>query len=494
MNLTPDFQEVLPELILLVGGLLLVVFDLLIGERQKHLVWQAALGVVALAAITVFASGQLLQGGSDLFFGAYVVDRFGAGFKLLALAATGAVIALSTTYFERRPALRGEIFYLLVFCGLGLVILGSSNDLILIYLAIELVSLCSYVMAGYLTMDRKSNEASLKYFLYGASASAVMVYGLSLLYGTAGSTRLAAVAQAASPMAYPTSLEITALVLIFAGFGYKLSAAPFHAWAPDVYEGAPTPVTAFLSVGPKLAALAAFVRFLQVGVPTWGDQWVPLVAVLSVLTMFVGNLGALLQTNIKRMLAYSSIAHAGYLLIGVACLGVAGADAEGSWGLSSLIVYAVVYLCMNLGAFAVAIVVGEAVGSDEIDNFAGLSKRAPLLAAAMLIFLLSLAGIPPLAGFAGKLYIFGAAIQSGNLWWLALLGIVNSVIALYYYMNVARAMYLTPPEGDFAPTRDVPVRVVIGATALLTLVLGLMPILYQFAQRAADIFAGTGTL
>ena len=486
MNLTADLARVTPELVLLVGGLLLVVLDLLVHDDQKHLVWQAALGVVVLAAIATLLSGQLLEReASRVFFGVYVLDRFGTAFKLISLACTALVIASATKYFARRPVLRGEIFYLLVFCCLGLVLLGGSSDLVLIYLSIEFVSLTSYVMAGYLTTDRRSNEAALKYFLYGASASAVMLYGLSLLYGAAGSTQLATVARALTSFQGPSTLEVVALVLTFAGFGYKLAAAPFHAWAPDVYEGSPTPVTAFFSVGPKLAGLAVFVRFLEGAVPSWHGEWVPLVAVLATLTMFVGNLGALSQTNIKRMLAYSSIAHAGYLLIGVASVGVLGSADRDSWALSGVILYATVYLFMNLGAFAVAIAVGEATGSDDIEGYAGLAKHAPALAACMAVFMLSLAGIPPLAGFVGKLYVFGAAIQSTRLWWLAALGIVNSVIALYYYMNIVRLMYLAPPGRALEPPRDVPLRLVIGVTAVISLVLGLLPILYQFATGAA---------
>ncbi len=479
---TSDFAFFKPELAIAIGGLLMVILDLAMPDRHKSLIPLAGLAVLAAAATLTVP--LLVEPERLLFFGTYSLDSFGLAFKLLALVCTGVVIAAGSDYFRVRPVLQGEVYVLLVFGALALVLLSCSADLITVYLSLEFVGIISYVLAGYLKYSRRSNEAALKYFLYGATASAVMLYGMSLLYGATGTTNLAAIAQHVSAPAAPTALELTALVLLLVGFGYKISMVPFHAWAPDVYEGAPTPITAFLSVGPKLAGFAVLVRVLAVGLEPWAGTWVLLLAGGAALTMFVGNLGALAQVNIKRMLAYSSIAHAGCILIGVSAL-AAGAP----WALQSIILYAVAYLFMNLGAFAVAIKVGEATGTDAIADYAGLARRSPALAGAMLLFLLSLAGIPPLAGFAAKLYAFGAAIQSPGLWWLAVVGIVNSIIALFYYMNVVRLMYFAEPSGPYEPQPSPALNAVIALTAIATALTGMLPAVYQFALGAARLIS-----
>ncbi|MGD8238223.1 MAG: NADH-quinone oxidoreductase subunit N, partial [Armatimonadota bacterium] len=314
----------------------------------------------------------------------------------------------------------------------------------------------------------RSSEAALKYFLFGAVCSAVMLYGLSLLYGGAGSTNLLDIRRGLAGAPLPVTLFALCMVLV--GLGFKIAMVPLHAWAPDVYEGAPTPVTAFLSVAPKIAGVALLLRVLQSGIPAaLTENWVTILALASALTMTVGNLGALRQTNIKRMLAYSSIAHAGYMLIGVVAFRTANLH------LAPLLYYVLAYVFMNLGAFGVAIIVGEATGTDEISRWAGLARRAPALAAMMAVFLLSLTGIPPMAGFVGKLYVFLAAIGDQRLWWLAVVAIANSVVSLYYYANVLKHMYFGPTGEAGGVPQPVVAGVGVGLCCAMTLLLGISP-------------------
>jgi proton-translocating NADH-quinone oxidoreductase chain N len=369
------------------------------------------------------------------------------------------------------------MYILLTFTALALSLMAASADLILLVLSIEFVSLCSYVMAGYFKADPKSNEAGIKYFLFGAGASAVMIYGFSILYGLTGQTGLYAIANAVR--AAPQPALIAAIAFALAGFGFKISMVPFHQWAPDVYEGAPTPVAAYLSVASKAAGFAALVRLLVVAITPSAIDWVTLIAGLSAVTMTVGNLLALPQRNIKRMLAYSSISHAGFLLMGVAAY-------KGSFGAPGLLIYILAYTFTNLGAFFVAVVVGQRLGSDEIPDYAGLQDRAPGLAFLMAFFMLSLTGIPPTAGFFGKFYIFGAAINNGLLW-LAVVGVANSVVALYYYVGVIRAMYLLPATSETPVQEPVALRVALGIAALGTFIVGIYPQPFVDLVNAASL-------
>jgi len=331
----------------------------------------------------------------------------------------------------------------------------------------------SYVLAGYRRADPKSNEAALKYFLYGSSASGVMIYGMSLLYGLGGSTNLQVLGERLAT-GQVTPLGALALMLVLAGLGYKVAMAPFQAWCPDVYEGAPTPVTAFLSVGPKAAGFAVLIRFALSVFPSLVPQWQVVVAVLAVLTMFVGNLLAIRQQNLKRLMAYSSIAHAGYP----------------GWGLPAVLFYLVAYLLMNLGVFALLLLVARTRGTEEISGFSGLAQGAPFAAAVMLILLLSLTGIPPTGGFVGKFYLFAAAIESRTWWWLAVVGIINSAISLYYYMNIARLMYFGAPAPELAH-RPAGLSFVIWVALAGTLALGLIPEpLMAVARQAGTLFIG----
>ena len=486
----------LPELLLCAVAIGVLMLDLfLTGERKRWLplVSVAGLLVFALAAVSQWdpARAPVTE-----FWGSYSIDRFAVFFKLLFAAIGIMVIVLSTDYFRKVHAY-GEYFALLLFALLGMVLLAGAVDLITIYLAFELVSLVSYVLAGYLRRDRKSNEASLKYFLYGAAASAVMLYGMSLLYGLGGSTNLQGLADhlaanstgadyAFLPQGLATGpLNALALILILAGLGYKIAMAPFQAWAPDVYEGAPTPVTAFLSVGPKAAGFAILARFLLTVGPSLLPQWQVIVALLATLTMFVGNLLAIRQTSLKRMLACSSIGHAGYLLIGVVAAG-----SQAGWGLPAVAFYLVAYLFMNLGAFGFALLLEKNHGSDAIEGLAGLARTSLGSALTLTVFLLSLTGIPPTAGFVGKLYLFGAAIRSGTWWWLGVVGIINSAISVYYYMNLTRLMFFTEASSEL-PDRPVGVSAVIWVSLIATLAFCILPApLLALAQQAGTLLAG----
>ena len=407
------------------------------------------------------------------------VDPFGAIFALVAFCGTLIVMLLSVDYFEARQPHKAEYYSLLMLATAAVSLTAVASDLIAIYLSIELLSLASYVLASFVKTDRRSGEAGLKYFLYGAACSAVGLYGISILFGvTGGNTALSAVARGLTPTATETGAVWVGIVFTLVGFGFKLALVPFQFWAPDVYQGAPTPITAFLSVISKAAGLAVMVRFLTtVAMPIAPEKlsWYWILVVLTAASMFFGNLVAIPQRNIKRMLAYSSIAQVGYLMIGVlsalhtfsgegrllprlwnvpnALVRTTGSASERcTWDMQGVIVYLVAYLFMNLGAFAIVAGLGKRLQSDAIDDYAGLMQRAPFLAASLTVFLISLAGVPPTAGFFGKLLIFGGAIKAGQfqhpeLVILAVIGVTNSIISAYYYLNVVRIMFFAP-SGD----------------------------------------------
>ncbi len=436
-----------------------------------------------------------------------VVDPFAAILSFIAIAGTLIVMLLSIDHFGEFQTHKSEYYALLMFATAAASLAAAASDLIAVYLSIEFLSLVSYVLAAYTKTDRRSGEAGLKYFLYGAACSAIMLYGMSILFGvTGGNTSFAAVARHFNMASPETALGAAAsgagwvaVVFILAGLGFKLALVPFQFWAPDVYEGAPTPITAFLSIVSKAAGLAVLVRFLLVianpaGTPS-ALSWYWILVVLTGLSMLWGNLVAIWQTNIKRMLAYSSIAQVGYMMVGVLAEmhvflrgnmdggGAVRAIFGGSlpWGLQGVIVFLTAYLLMNLGAFAVVVAVGKRLGSDAIQSYAGLMKRSPLYAAALTVFFASLAGIPPTAGFLGKFLVFGSAVKVGILGhWeliiLAALGVVNSVISVYYYFNVVRLMFFAPPSPAVLPESEgkqlrgsLAVTSAIVATLILTL-------------------------
>ncbi len=466
-----DLLALAPELWLAGVGVALILLDLFVADDRKIVVgWAAIVGLIlslvpTLGMLGLPGSGAQVLPARTVFFNTYAVDGFAVFFKIIVIVSTILVILSAMDYFRQQTRFEGELYILLTFTTLGLILMAGSADLILLAVSIEFVSLTSYVLAGYFKTSARSNEAGIKYFLFGAGASAIMIYGFSILYGLTGQTNLYAVAERIRTA--PTPALIVALTLSLAGLGFKVSMVPFHQWTPDVYEGAPTPVAAFLSVASKAAGFAALVRLLLVAIAPSRLDWVTLVAGLAALSMTVGNLLALPQRNLKRMLAYSSISHAGFLLIGVAAF-------KGDFGTPGLLIYLLAYTFTNLGAFFIAVLLEQQLGSGEIPDYAGLSQRAPVMAALMALFMLSLTGIPPTAGFLGKFYLFGAAINNGLIW-LAVVAIVNSVVALFYYVNVIRVMYLLPATSQGPVSGPPALRVALGIAAAGTLVIGLFP-------------------
>jgi len=466
-----NFILILPELILAIFGMLILVADLVWREKGHNaLAWMTLLGFILAFAATISIWGA----NESLFAEMYVVDLFSAFFKLLATVTGILIVLVSMDYLRGRTPYRGEFFALFTFAILAMVMMASSASLLMIYLSIEFLSYMSYLLTGFLREDKKSNEAAIKYFLYGAITSAVMLYGLSLLYGISGSLNLNDIARAFASSVDPTT-RVVALVstaLVIAGLGFKISLVPFHQWAPDVYEGAPTPITAFLSVGSKAVGFAVLLRVALIALPAFQSHWAQLLAVISIITMTLGNLVALRQTNIKRMLAYSSIAQAGYILIGLVALNLKGASPFA--GLNGILIYLFAYLFTNLGAFICVIAIENATGIVEIPQYAGLVKRAPLVAALFVIFFLSLAGIPPTAGFIGKFFIFGAALREGYLF-LAAVAIVNSVVSVFYYFSVVRQAFFEEAK-DATPIRLAPaIAFSLVASAAMVLLVAVYP-------------------
>jgi len=461
-----------PEIALSVLGLGLLLADLFIPARRSrllyHLAWIAA--VAALGLVAQGLAGGLPPPASGAL---WVVDPMSQFFKAAVLLCVVLTVMLSLEYKELPLAQAGSFAALLVFSAAGMMFLVSASDLLLVFVSLELVSISSFVLAGFERRNRKSNEGAIKYFLFGAFSSAIMVYGISLYYGATGTTRLMEFSHDAGSMSlWSPALEtaarrgptfILAMLFILLGFGFKAAIAPMHFWVPDAYEGAPLPVTTYLSVAPKIATLGAILRVFVVLVPAANLELTTLLALLAILTMTMGNTVAIFQDNVKRMLAYSSVAQAGYILIGI----VAG----NALGIEGVLLYSAVYVAMNVGAFAVVQAVGDdgsrgGLGSYELAAFDGLSRRSLPLALVMCVFLLSLAGIPPLAGFIGKFYLFAAAIDAGRAagagtgagpgvyYALAVAGVINSVISVYYYMKIAVHMFFRPPreaEGALKP-------------------------------------------
>jgi NADH-quinone oxidoreductase subunit N len=482
-----------PELTLTAAFCAVVIADLLSRGNRTATALTAMAGTL-LAAWFVIGGGQ---GADSAFSGMIAVDAFSRYFKLVILLASFVVqlFSLQSSELKTSGMGPGEYNALLTAMTLGMTLMAGASHLLMMYLALELTSISSYLLAGYTRDADDSAEASLKYVIYGAVASGMMLYGISIVYGLTGSLELNAINTVVASGVVSLPALIIAGVLITVGFGYKISAVPFHFWTPDVYEGAPVTITALLSVASKAAGFAMMIRFFKVtfidmvmgAAPAQGFailngfQWNHLLAVMAVLTMTVGNLVALWQNNLKRLLAYSSIAHAGYMLLGVATLS--------SEGLSAVMIYFAVYLFMNLGAFYCVMLVADKTGSEDIDAYSGLGHRSPFLGVAMTIFLLSLTGLPPTAGFIGKLYIFSALIGA-KLIWLVVIGALNSVVSLYYYVRVLRNMFLKDPAAGAAQLGlSAPE---IGLVLLLlipTLALGLyFGPLVQYAQASVSMF------
>ncbi|MDK2894437.1 MAG: NADH-quinone oxidoreductase subunit [Moorella sp. (in: firmicutes)] len=471
-----SLQLLTVEILTAALGLGLLALGLLVPKNDRRGIGYVAAAGLAGLMVVAFS----MRDASGVVLGGYVIDPFGTYFKVLFLAAALLTAVCSFEYVEKMGFNQGEYYALLVLATLGMMVLASSGELISLYLGLELMTITFCILAAYRLDDAKSAEAGIKYVLLGAMSSAILLYGLSLVYGASGSTVIKEIAQAVATGGASPALLLGTIFLL-AGFAFKVTAVPFHMWSPDVYEGAPTPVTGFLSVASKAAGFAALVRVFFGALPDLHNFWVQLFIALAVLTMVLGNLVAIPQTNIKRLLAYSSISQAGYLLLGVVSFSVLG--------IGAIMYYAMLYVFGNMGAFMAATAFYNTDGSDEIRDYAGLARRSPLVAAVMLFSLLSLAGIPPMAGFVGKFYLFMAIISQGYIW-LAILGILMSMVSVYYYLLVAKAMYLgNPPEGS-RPVRVAPgLQVAMIVSLLVLFLLGIYPTpLTNYAMNSAVAF------
>lgn len=469
----PNIKIILPEIILSVMAMAILLLGTALDGRRK-----AWLGIAALASLIAAAAlmPSTAPGAPAIAFsGMFVHDGFAAVFKMMFILAGILVVLVSSDYLRERGALGGEFYALVLFAIVGMMLLASAHDFMVLFVGIELASLATYVLVGLTKKDMFSNEAAIKYFLLSIFASAIMLFGISIVYAGVGTTNFAEIHGRIGGLAARAPAGVLmALVFLLAGFGFKVTAVPFHMYAPDVYQGAPTPVTIFLSIGPKAAAFAGLMRTLEaVARPVAGD-WVLLLAALAVLTMTVGNVAAIAQNNVKRMLAYSSIAHSGYVLIGVAAMGASGVQVA-SGAMQGVMLYLFAYTIMTAGAFAVLMRIkrGERFG-ESLDDFSGLARHRPAAALAMLIFLLSLTGIPPTMGFWGKFYIFMSAIEA-RLYWLALAGIINVVISLFYYARIVMFMFMREREPGVSDVKSLPLDLALGAAAAATVVLGIFP-------------------
>jgi NADH-quinone oxidoreductase subunit N len=473
----------LPELAVTATILLLVLAH--VAGKNRRSSAPALLALLGTGTAIFLAWLSPSGPGTEIFEGMAAFDGFAVFFKVLTALATLVVIFMSMDSAEIVERSQAEYYIFLLSVLLGMFLLSSATDLVMLYVALELVSIPSYLLAGYLKGRVRSTEASMKYVVYGATASGVMIYGFSLLYGLTGTTHIPEIGRVLAAGTAPLPVFLAA-AMVTVGFGFKIAAVPFHMWSPDVYEGAPTPVTAFLSVGPKAAGFAVLVRFFYTVFASpdsvaglWklipGFDWTFLFAVLAAVTMTVGNLVAIKQSNVKRLLAYSSIAHAGYMLMGFTLLT--------SVGLKAILFYLVVYLFMNLGAFYVVVLVANGTNGEDISNFAGLGSRAPFAAVSLSVFLFALTGIPPFSGFIGKVYLFAEVIHRG-VYWLALVAALNSVVSLYYYMRIVKVMFLQD-SGEVAelPVATVP-RVMLGILVIPTLLFG---VYWEPVIRVAEV-------
>ena len=477
-----------PELTLAVFAIVVILLDLFI-QRKGWLVVVSLAGVVVAAGFTIAMWGGSSQA---IFNNMLAVDNFALFFKLLFLAIAALVILASVDYVSRFSRFQGEYYALVLLSALGMMLRAATAELISIYMALELTSISLYVLVGFLK-DPKSTEASLKYLLLGAVASAVLLFGMALVFGFTGRTQLGEIARVIQSLSLSGVLAspglILGMVLMVAGFGFKIAAIPFHMWVPDVYEGAPTPITAYLSVASKAAGFAIILRvfYSAFGLPSWLSlDWGLIFAVLAAIGMTVGNIVAIPQTNIKRMLGYSSIAQAGYLMVGLATVGLS--PAVDILGRSGLLFFLASYALTNLGAFIAIIAISGKLDSDLIQDYSGMGRRAPLLALALTLCLISLIGMPPAAGFMAKFYIFSGAVQHGLLW-LVVIAVINSVISAYYYLRVAKVMWLGEPASEEKVPSSGALRLALSISCLGVLLLGIIPgYIMKLAELAAKMF------
>lgn len=462
-----NFAAIMPETVLSVFAMALLLINVFVPSEQKgYLGYLSLIGIVATLGVSVGGWGNPQEG----FNGSVLLDNFSLFFNLIFLLGAFLTILISGQYMEREECNQGELYPLILFATVGMMLMASGTDLMTIFLGLEVLSVSLYVLAGFARKNVKSNEAGLKYFLLGAFSTGFLLYGMALTYGATGTTKVAKIASfiAQNGQVVNNPMLVVGMLLMAVGFSFKIAAAPFHMWTPDVYEGAPTPMTAFMSAGPKAAGFAAFLRVFLVALPAFKADWSDLLWILAVLTMTVGNITAIYQQNIKRMLAYSSIAHAGYALVGF--------TAANEVGIAGILFYMLSYTFMNIGAFAIIVLVGKkGEENSNVADYAGLATKHPLLALAMAIFLFSLAGIPPTAGFVGKFYLFSGAIKAGYIW-LAIIGVLNSAASVYYYLRVMVYMYMKDPVEEFdwlKVTPPVAVSILLSIAGVFTL--GIVP-------------------
>ena len=493
MTFSIDYFALSPEFV--VVGTLLVAFvlDLILPRPKKYLVATVAVAGTALAAVPLV----LLAGNGEIrtmFDGSFVVDEFALVLKGLFVVAAYVVFLMSHHYIESERYYQGEYYFLLLSSLLGSMVMASARDLIILFIGLELTTGPLFLLAGWRKGDAKSNEASLKYFILGVLSTAILLYGMSLLFGLTGEVGFVEIAAATAGMSNEPAL-IMAILFMMVGFGFKISAVPFHFWAPDTYEGAPTPITAYLSVNSKAAGFVAMLIVMYQALPGASDIWAPVLWLLAALSMTIGNLSALRQTNIVRLLAYSSIAQAGFMLVPFAAAAVAGADLESAFG--ATLIYLVIYAIMNLGAFAVVIAGARKTRSGEISQWAGLARVDPVLGVLTGVFFFSLAGIPPLAGWFAKFEMFRSVmIADSATVALAVIAAVNAVIALYYYARVIKSVWLDDPVGEFAADAEAApagsLRLALGIVVVLTLAIGIYPSIAAFVRDAAQVLATGG--
>src|SRR5213594_2447067 len=424
-----DIGAITPELELVAFGMFLLIFDLLIPDKRK-------LGLIALAGIAISSLFLLRLRNTDFaaYGGVLALDPFSIFFKFIFLIAAALSIAISLKYLDIERENHGEYYALILFATMGMMFMAGAVDLVTLYIGLETMAIATYVLVGFLRSNQRSNEASMKYFLLGAFSSGILLYGMSLLYGLSGSTRFVVIAEELSRRPLTDPISMVAMITLSAGMFFKVAAVPFHQWTPDAYEGAPTSITAFMSVAVKAASFAMMVRVFMIAIYPLQPRWVVIMAAISVMTMTVGNIAAITQSNVKRLLAYSSISHAGYILIGL----IAGNET----GLTAIPLYLLIYTFTNIGVWTVVVALRRKdIIGEQIDDMAGLFFRHPAGAVLMLIFLLSLAGIPPTAGFIGKYYLFAAAIETGHNA-LAVIAVLNAAISIYFYFRIVVSMFM----------------------------------------------------
>jgi NADH-quinone oxidoreductase subunit N len=498
-----DLKLIAPELILTVCACVALVMEVVLPYRLSRWTGYFALASAALAAASVVVLGLAVWPASPMtgFYGTVKVDGFAVVFKLIFLLAAALTVAISLRYLDVEGEQHGEYYSLVLFATVGMMFLASGYDLIVLYISLELMALTFYVLVGYTKRERQSNEAGMKYFLLGAFSSGILLYGMSLLFGVAGSTNLGEIAPAVARAAASAGdlsgpglrpMVLLAMIALAAGLFFKIAAVPFHMWAPDAYQGAPTSVTAFLSTGSKAASFALYARIFVEALGGMRVDWAPLLGIVAAVTIMVGNWAAVTQTNSKRLLAYSSVSNAGYLLLGVI--------AANSYGYTGLVVYIIVYTFMNVGAFGVIISLRRrGIIGDEVEDLSGLGQKAPGMALMMAVFMLSLGGLPVTGGFIGKLYLFWGVLARGDAekrnWYYWLLGwaALNTVVSFYYYVRFIRAMYIGDREADARPlSLSAPLQTALVVCAVAVIFIGVYP--QPLINAAAAVASSLGAL